>query len=51
MSYIKRGTNHGIKQHTGTRRHTALLSKEVTYRITMIRCSQGGLSRGGEEVI
>tara|TARA_B100000513_G_scaffold79738_1_gene32532 strand:- start:258 stop:440 length:183 start_codon:yes stop_codon:yes gene_type:complete len=28
-----------------------LVSEEVTYRITLIRCSQGGLRRRGEEVI
>ena len=41
------------EQHAATQANkgSPLLSKEVTYWIALIGCSQGGLSRSGEEVI
>ena len=49
----KTGDEPRQEQHAATQANkgSPFLSKEVTYWIALIGCSQGGLSRRGEEVI
>ena len=48
------GTNQARKQTANTQANQGsplLISEEVSYQITLIRCSRGGLDRRGEKVI
>ena len=51
VQYVKTGDDQANKskrkQHAGKTRHTSSLGEGVADNITLIRCSQGGLSRRG----
>ena len=47
--YIRINGGRTTKKNTQANKGSPLLSEEVNYWITLIGCSQGGLSRRGEE--
>ena len=52
ISYIKiNGRRTTETSNTQANKGSPLLSEEVPYQITLIRCSRGGLDRRGEKVI